>query len=88
MPNNSPQKHLKLFLKKAIHKTTEATGDWIDNKTIYKITIASRSLPQNNLETVTNEPDKQLQINIKTINNRDIMYDIYNSNRKLLAIWD
>ena len=52
------------------------------------ITIASRSLWQNNLETVTNEPDKQLQININTINNRDIMYDIYNSNRKLSAIWD
>ena len=34
-----------------IRKTTEATGDLIGNKIADKITRASKTLPQNNLET-------------------------------------
>ena len=41
-------------------KTAESTGDWIGNKIAKKITKISRSSPQNNSETVTNEHDKKI----------------------------
>ena len=40
--------HLKLFLKKAIQKTVAETGDLIGNKIADKITIVSKTPPQNN----------------------------------------
>ena len=39
-------------------KISEATGNLIGNKIANKITEVSRSLPQNNSETITNEHDK------------------------------
>ena len=42
--------HLKLFLKKAIQKTVAETGDLIVNKIADKITIVSKTPPQNNLK--------------------------------------
>ena len=40
--------------KRAIQKTAEASGDVIGNKIAYKTTKASKTSPQNNLETVKN----------------------------------
>ena len=40
---------LKIASKRAIQKIPEATGDLIGNETANKITIVSRTLPQNNL---------------------------------------
>ena len=39
---------------------TEATCHFIGNKIADKITKISRTLPQNSLETVTNEHDKEI----------------------------
>ena len=55
--NNLPQIRLKLLQKKAIQKTTEATGELIGNKVTYKIAKVSRNSPQNSLETVENETE-------------------------------
>ena len=43
-------------------KTTkeEATGDLIGNKIGNRVTKVSKNSPQNNSETVTNEPDKEI----------------------------
>ena len=46
---------LKNALKQAIKKTAKATSDFIANKIADKTTKVSKILPQNNLETVTNE---------------------------------
>ena len=47
---------LKTSSKRAIPKTAEATGNKITNE----ITKVSRSLPQNNSETITNKHDKEI----------------------------
>ena len=44
--------------KRAIPKTSEATGDLIGSKIANKITGVSRNLQQNNSETVVNENNK------------------------------
>ena len=41
-------------------KTEEATSDLIGNKITNKVTKVSRSSLQNNLETITNEYDKEI----------------------------
>ena len=41
-------------------KTEETTGDLIVNKIANKIKKVSRSLPQNNSETITNKYDKEI----------------------------
>ena len=51
---------LKTSSKSVIQKTAEATGGFIGNKIANKITIVSKTLPQNNSETITNEHDKEL----------------------------
>ena len=59
---------LKLLWKRAIQKTAEATGDLIGNNIAdvvansydVKITKVSKSLPQNNSETVAKENYKQI----------------------------
>ena len=51
---------LKTTLKTLIKKTGEATGDLIGNKIANRITKVSRSLPQNNSESITNENDKEI----------------------------
>ena len=48
---------LKTGTRRAMPKTAEATGDFIDNKIADKITKVSRASPQNNLETVETEID-------------------------------
>ena len=48
---------LKSTSKKVIQKTVEETGDLIGNKIANKTTKASRTSPQNMLETVTNETE-------------------------------
>ena len=45
--------HLKLLQK-------ETTGDLTSNKIPNKITNVSKSSPQNNSETITNEHDKEI----------------------------
>ena len=51
---------LKTALKRAIQKTAEATGDFISKKIAVKITKVSKNSQQSNLETVTNEHDKEI----------------------------
>ena len=60
MLNNLLQMHLKLYKKRVIHKTAEATGDLIGNKTPHEITKVSRTSPHNSLEIVKNENDKDI----------------------------
>ena len=50
---------LKTTSKKVIQKTAEVTRDLIGNKIGNRITKSSRSSPQNNSETITNEHDKK-----------------------------
>ena len=50
-----PADALKTTSKRIIQKIAEATGDLIGNKIADGITKVSRSSPQNNLETITNE---------------------------------
>ena len=64
---------LKL-LQKVIQKTAEATGDLIGNKNADKITKVSKNAQQNNLESVTNENDKDIYFQKK--------------GKKLLMIWE
>ena len=45
---------------RVIQKTAEATSDLTPNKIANKITKVSRSSPQNNSETITNEHDKEI----------------------------
>ena len=59
MLNNQLQMYLKL-LQKVIQKTAEATGALIGNKIANRIMKVSRSSPQNNSETITNESDKEI----------------------------
>ena len=51
---------LKTTSKQAIQKTIEGTGDLIGNKIANRITKVSKTSPQNNSETVTNEHDKEI----------------------------
>ena len=50
----------KTASKRASQKPAEATGDLIGNKIADNITKISKTLQQNNLETVTNEHDKEI----------------------------
>ena len=47
----------KTTSKRAIQKTVKATGDLVGNKISDKITKVSKTLPQNNSETVTIEEE-------------------------------
>ena len=67
MLNNLLQMHLKLLQKsnskkkkKRRRRKTEATADLIGNKIADKITKIAKHLQQNNLETITNEHDKEI----------------------------
>ena len=59
-PKQSATGALKAVSKGAIQKTAEALGDFIGNKIADKITKISRTLPQNILEKVKNENDKEI----------------------------
>ena len=48
---------IKAASKREIQKTTEVTADLIDNKVAEKIKKVLRTIPQNRLETVTNETE-------------------------------
>ena len=47
----------KIASKRAVQKTAEATGDLTGNKIADNVTKFSRTSPQNNSETVTNEEE-------------------------------
>ena len=68
--------YLKLFLKKAIQKTVAETGDLIGNKIADKITIVSKTPPQNNSKKILNLTEKYIE--------KDIY--LQNKNGKLLMI--
>ena len=51
---------LKTSSERVIQKTAEVTGDWIVNNIDNRITKVSKSLQQNNSETVTNEHNKEI----------------------------
>ena len=57
---------LKTTSKKVIQKTPEAVRDLTGNKIAYRVTKISRSSPQNNSETNTNEDDKEIPNEIYT----------------------
>ena len=69
---------LKTSTNSVIQKTAEATGDLIGNKTANKVTKVSRNSQQNNLDTFTNENDKE----------KHLKKDIYlqKKDKKLLMI--
>ena len=50
----------KTASKRAIQKTAEAMTDLVGNKIANKITKVSKNSEQNDLETVTNEHDKEI----------------------------
>ena len=52
-----PTDVLKTEAKRAIQKTAQATGDLVGNKIADKITKVSRTLLQNNSETVESETE-------------------------------
>ena len=52
----------KTTSKKVTQKTAEATGHLIGNKIANGITKVSRSLLQNNSETIINQRDKEIPI--------------------------
>ena len=58
--DKSAKDALKSSSKRVIQKTVEVTGDWIGNKIVNRITKVSKSLQQNNSETVTNEHNKEI----------------------------
>ena len=58
--DKSAKDALKSSSKRVIQKTVEVTGDWIGNKIDNRITKVSKSLQQNNSETVTNEHNKEI----------------------------
>ena len=68
---------LKTTSKRVIQNTVEAISDLIGNKIANGITKVSRSLPQNNSETISNKHDKEI-----------LKKDIYlqKKDRKLLMI--
>ena len=55
---------LKTFSKRVTQKTVETTGYLIDNKIANKITGVSKNSLQNNSETVTNENDNKIPIEL------------------------
>ena len=55
--NQSATDAFKSASEKPIQKTAEATGDLIGNKTADRITKVSKTLPQNNSETVRDEEE-------------------------------
>ena len=57
---------LKTTSKKVIQKIPEAVRDLIGNKIANRVTKISRSSPQNNSETITNEDDKEIPKEIYT----------------------
>ena len=75
-------KHLQQIFssKRVIQKTAEATGDLIGNKIANRITKVSKSLPQNNSETITNGHDKEIP--------KERYIYLQKKDRKLLMIQD
>ena len=53
--------HLKLLQKEQFKKKAEAAGDFIGNNISDKMTKVSKSLQQNNLETLTNKHDEEIR---------------------------
>ena len=70
----------KTVSKRAIQTLTEAAGDLIGNKVANRITKVSKSLQQNNSETVTNERDKEIA--------KERYVYLQKKDRKLLMIRD
>ena len=58
--NQSATDALKTSSKKVIQKTSEATGDLIENKIANRGTKFSKNPQQKNLEAVTKEHDKEI----------------------------
>ena len=75
-------KHLQQIFssKRLFQKTAEATGDLIGNKIANRITKVSKSLPQNNSETITNGLDKKIS--------KERYIYLQKKDRKLLMIQD
>ena len=61
LAKQSAEMHLKLLQKKVIQKIAEATGDLIGTKIADRNVKVSRSSPQNNSETITNEHNKEIR---------------------------
>ena len=55
--NQSATDAFKTASEKPIQKTAEATGNLVENEIADRITKVSKTLPQNNSETVTDEEE-------------------------------
>ena len=64
---------VKASSKRVVQKTAEATGDLIGNKIADTNTKVSKTLPQNNAETITNRHEKIP----KEITNEDLQMNKY-----------
>ena len=69
-PKQSATDALKTTSKRVIQKTAEATGDLISSEIADRITKVSKTLPQNNSETITNEHDKEIPNNTRNLPSR------------------
>ena len=58
--NQSATDALKTSSKKVIQKTSEATGNLIENKTANRVTKFLKNSQQKNLQAVTKERDKEI----------------------------
>ena len=60
MLKNIQEMFLKLLRKEQFEKKAEVTGNFIGSKITDKITKLSKTMQQNNSETVTNEHDQEI----------------------------
>ena len=69
----------KTASKRSIQKLSEATGDLLCQKIADKALKASKTLPKNNTETVTNEYDQEIS--------KERHVYLRTTDRKLMMIW-
>ena len=77
--DNGKQYATDAFKKDAFQKLSEATDDLLCQKIADKTSKASKTLPKNNTETVTNEYDKEIS--------KERYVYLRMTDRKLMMIW-
>ena len=77
--DNGKQSATDAFKKDAFQKWSEATGDLLCQKIADKTSKASKTLPKNNTETVTNEYDKEIS--------KERYVYLRTTDRQLMMIW-
>ena len=77
--DNGKQYATDAFKKDAFQKLSEATDDLLCQKIADKTSKASKTLPKNNTETVTNEYDKEIS--------KERYVYLRTTDRQLMMIW-